>query len=201
MFVQVIRGRVDDAAGLRRQLERWLDELAPGATGWLGSTGGVAADGSSIALARFESAAAAKANNDRPEQGQWWAETEKCFAEPPTFLDSEDVEEYLAGGSDDAGFVQFMAGTVTDRARMAAMDTAFTEAAADIRPDVIGGIRVWTGGDAYVEAVYFTSEAEARANEAKELPAELQALFAEMGDIVGDVSYTDITDPWLFSPK
>jgi hypothetical protein len=201
MFVQVIKGRVDDADGLRRQLERWVEELAPGATGWLGSTGGVAADGTSIAFARFESAAAAKANSDRPEQGQWWAETEKCFAEAPTFADSEDVEEWLAGGSDDAGFVQFMSGTVKDRARMAAIDAAFTEQAGDFRPDVLGGVRVWTGGDAYVEAVYFTSEAEARANEAKELPAELQALFAEMGEVVGDVEYTDITDPWLHSPK
>lgn len=200
MFVQVIKGRVEDAAGLRRQLDRWVKELAPGAEGWLGSTGGVAADGTSIAFARFESAEAARANSDRPEQGQWWAETEKCYAEAPTFEESEDVDEYLAGGSDDAGFVQFMSGTVTDRARLAAMDAAFSELSATYRPDVIGGVRVWTGGDNYVEAVYFTSEDEARANEAKELPAEIQALFAEMGDIVGDVTYLDITDPWLSSP-
>jgi hypothetical protein len=201
MFVQVIRGRVEDVEGLRRQLDRWLAELAPGATGWLGSTGGVAADGTSITFVRFESAEAARANSDRPEQGQWWAETEKCFSEAPTFEESEDVDEYLAGGSDEAGFVQFMSGTVTDRSRLAAMDEAFTEHSPSIRPDVIGGIRAWTGGDAYVEAIYFTSEAEARANEARELPAELQALFAEMGEIVGEVTYVDITDPWLHSPK
>jgi hypothetical protein len=201
MFVQVIRGQVADAEALHRQLERWVEELAPGATGWLGSTGGVAADGRSIAFARFESADAAKANSERPEQGQWWAETEKCYAAPPTFTDSEDVEEWLAGGSDDAGFVQFMSGTVKDRGRMAAIDAAFTERAAELRPDVIGGTRVWTGGGNYVEAVYFTSEAEARANESKEMPADLQAQFAEMQEIMGEVEYTDITDPWLYSPR
>lgn len=201
MFVQVIRGRVTDVQGLRRQLDRWMEDLAPGATGWLGSTAGVAADGRSITFARFESADAARANSDRPEQGQWWTETEKCFAEAPTFAESEDVEEWLGGGTDDAGFVQFMSGAVTDRARLAAMDEAFNETAADVRPDVRGGVRVWTGGDAYVEAVYFTSEAEARANEAKELPPEMQKLFEEMGEVVGDVEYTDISDPWLYSPR
>ena len=31
MFVQAIEGRVADPEGLRRQLERWMSELRPGA--------------------------------------------------------------------------------------------------------------------------------------------------------------------------
>ena len=41
MFVQAFEGRVADQDGLRRQLERWMTELRPGAHGFLGSTAGV----------------------------------------------------------------------------------------------------------------------------------------------------------------
>ena len=34
MFVQVIKGRTEDAVGLRRQLDRWRDEVRPGAIGF-----------------------------------------------------------------------------------------------------------------------------------------------------------------------
>ncbi|HET7719308.1 MAG TPA: hypothetical protein VFK43_05020, partial [Acidimicrobiales bacterium] len=131
---------------------------------------------------------------------QWWAETEKVFDGAPTFEESEDVEEWLGGGSDDAGFVQFMTSTVKDRARMTAMDQEFMARADDLRPDVLGGVRVWLAGDRCTEAVYFTSEADARANEAKEMPPEVQEAFATMGDIMGEVEYTDISTPLLYSP-
>ena len=41
MFVQAIEGRVADREALRRELERWENELRPGARGFLGSTAGV----------------------------------------------------------------------------------------------------------------------------------------------------------------
>jgi predicted RNA polymerase sigma factor len=77
VFVQVIQGQVSDAGQVRAALDRWARELAPGATGWLGSTAGVTQDGRFIALARFESEEAARRNSDRPEQDQWWTETAK----------------------------------------------------------------------------------------------------------------------------
>ena len=72
MFVQVIQAQVSDAAAVREAMERWAQELAPGAEGWLGTTAGVTDDGRFIALARFDSAQAARRNSDRPEQGEWW---------------------------------------------------------------------------------------------------------------------------------
>jgi hypothetical protein len=65
VFVQVIQGQVSDPAALRAALDRWLQELAPGATGWLDSTSGVTEDGRFIAVVRFESAEAAKRNSYR----------------------------------------------------------------------------------------------------------------------------------------
>ena len=93
MFVQVIEGRVSDPESVRRQLDRWNDELKPQATGYLGSTGGITDDGRLIMFARFESEEAAQANADRPEQGEWFAEMAKCFDGDVSFTNSTDVDD------------------------------------------------------------------------------------------------------------
>src|SRR4051794_12010537 len=103
MFVQVIKGKVSDPSAVRAALDKWGSELAPGATGWLGSTTGVTDDGTLIAVARFDSVENARGNSDRPEQGRWWAETERLFDGEVTFDDSTEVEDYLAGDPDTAG--------------------------------------------------------------------------------------------------
>ena len=199
MFVQIIEGKVSDKAELRRQVDRWHAELRPGATGYLGTTGGVTDDGASFVLVRFESAAAATSNSDRPEQGAWWAETEKCYDGPVSFTGSEDVEQFLSGGSNDAGFVQVMKSSeAPDRAVMKDLDDRFAQHAATWRPDLIGGVRVWTSPTSAVEVNYFTSEAAARANENKEPPAELADLFAQFGEMMAKTEFIDLRDPWLF---
>jgi hypothetical protein len=198
MFVQVIEGQVADREGLRSQLERWQKELRPGATGLLGSTSGVTDDGIGIAVVRFESAEAAKANSERPEQGAWWAETERCYEGPVTFSESDDIEEYLGGGSDDAGFVQVMKTRGVDRARVREMDSKFEAHAATWRPDLIGGLRVWTGADSYVDVAYFTTEAEAREGEKREPPAELAAAMTEFEGMMANTEFLDLRDPWLY---
>src|SRR3954451_23950380 len=103
MFVQVIQGYVDDPAPLATALETWVRDIAPGAIGWLGSTGGVTDDGRFIALARFESAEAAQRNSERPEQSQWWSETSRLFSKEVTFSDSSDVVVEATGDPDQAG--------------------------------------------------------------------------------------------------
>ena len=180
MFVQAIEGRVADGDGLRRQLERWMSELRPGAQGFLGSTAGVTDGGDAVAFARFETSSDAEANSERPEQGQWWAETEKCFEGEVRFTDSDDVDIFLAGGSSDAGFVQVMKGKEMDRDRVRALDVQFEAHAASFRPDVLGGFRMWTGPDSYIEVVYFTNESDARQGESSKPPAELAPRTATM---------------------
>ncbi|MGH9177907.1 MAG: hypothetical protein ACRD0N_05060 [Acidimicrobiales bacterium] len=200
MFVQIIQGRSSDAEGLRRQGEQWEAELLPGATGFLGSTGGVAADGTAILLARFESEEAAQANSNRPEQGAWWNETAKYFDGEVTFRNSTDVDTTFEGGSDRAGFVQIMQGRVTDRDRLNELEAEFLPTLKELRPDLIGSVRAWDG-DWFVEAIYFTSEPEARKGEAAMAEApEAAEGFEEYMTLVQDVSYIDLTDPWLRSP-
>jgi hypothetical protein len=203
MFVQVIMGKVTDAAAVRAALDRWTDELAPGATGWLGSTAGVTDDGRLVALARFESEEAARRNSDRPEQDQWWAETAKLFDGEATFRDSTKVMPDLRGDPDQAGFVQVMQGQQgpdPDRAQQLMNQNADEWAA--FRPDVIGSLGISHADDTWTMALYFTSEAEAREGERKEPPPELKAQMDEMNQLsVGVPEFFDLRDPWLRSPK
>ncbi|HUR23943.1 MAG TPA: hypothetical protein VMZ73_08755 [Acidimicrobiales bacterium] len=199
MFVQVMEGRVSDVEGLRAQLDKWRAELAPGAKGFLGTTAGLIADGSFIGVVRFESEEAARANSDRPEQGEWWAETASKYDGEVTFTNCPEADTFGAGGSDDAGFVQVMKGR-GDRATLTSL-AAETEAMLQkSRPDVIGGIVAWPGDGTFIQAIYFTSEAEARANEGKE-PAtdEERQAWERMSSAMQIDSYIDISDPWLFS--
>jgi hypothetical protein len=199
MFIQVIQGKVRDEAGLRRNMQRWQTDLQPGAKGYLGTTSGTSDDGTFIALARFESAEAARRNSDRPEQGQWWAETEKCFDGEVTFLDCPDVMQWLDGGSDDAAFVQIMEGHSRDRKRMHELMNQYGDRIHEMRPEIIGATLSSFGDDGYVEAVYFRSESEAREHEKLDVPDDLRSIFEEENELMGDVSYFDLHQPMLVS--
>ena len=103
MFVQVIKGQTNDAAGLQQQAERWAADVRPGAIGHLGGTFGIAEDGTFVVLARFEDEASARANSDRAEQRAWWEESARLNDGDP-FHESSDVTTLFDRGSDDAGF-------------------------------------------------------------------------------------------------
>lgn len=197
MFVQMMEGRVADKDRLRQQMDRWVDELKPGATGYLGSTGGVTDDGDVILFARFESVDSARANSERPEQGRWWAETESCFDGEVSFTESEDVETFLSGGSNDAGFVQVMKTRGVDHRQAAELDSQMEAVAAEWRPDLIGGFRMWTGPDTAVEVNYFTSEADARAGEQKPPPPDFAGDQATFESLMENATFLDLRDPWL----
>src|SRR5689334_11063567 len=126
MFIQVIQGKTGDKAGLARQNDRWQKDLAPGATGYLGMTGGVADDGTVVFLARFDSEAAARANSERPEQGTWWSDTAKYFEGDVTFRDCTDVDVEQIGDLDRAGFVQVMQGVASDKDRVRQIGSQLT---------------------------------------------------------------------------
>ena len=199
MFVQVIQGRTGDAGRLRARMDQWVRDLSAGAIGWLGSTAGVTADGTGIALARFESVDAARRNSQRPEQGQWWAETATLFGEV-TFHDCSQVHLFGRGGSDDAGFVQIMQGRYTDPAKAVELLQRSEQPLRELRPEVIGGELCLHGDGGFTQAVYFTSESEARAGEKKQPPPEVREWLDEGAAITTDLTFYDLADPWLHSP-
>ena len=199
MYIQVIQGKTNDKAGLLRQSERWEQELAPGAKGFLGTTGGVADDGTTILLARFDSEPDAKANSERPEQGAWWSETAKYYDGDVTFRNCPDVDVTLVGDPDKAGFVQVMQGRCADRARLLELEKQFMPQLTEMRPDVLGSVRGWDG-DHFTEAIYFTSEADARKGEAKMGESGPPPAMDEYNALTEDVTFVDLNDPWLRSP-
>jgi hypothetical protein len=202
VFVQVIQGQVSDAGKARAALDRWVQELAPGATGWLGSTAGVTDDGKFIALVRFESEEAARRNSVRPEQDRWWAETAKLFSGEATFRDSTDVVVDIIGEPDQAGFVQVMQGRGNDPDRARELMAQDSEEWAAFRPDIIGSAGAQHDGGAYTMALYFTSEEEAREGERKDPPPAMKAQMDEMNALsIGVPEFFDLKQPWLYSPR
>jgi hypothetical protein len=201
MFVQVIRGRVSDKDALKAQIDRWRNDVAPGAAGWLGSTSGVTDDGRAIAVVRFESEDAARENERRPEQDAWWSETAGLFDDDPSFTESSTVDVEQQGDPDAAGFVQVMRGQTSDpdRAKELMDDDSLDWRSA--RPDVLAMVSVNEPDGWWTNVVYFNSEAEAREGEAKPMPEAAQAMMQELMSLaVGEMEYFDLKEPWLHTP-
>jgi hypothetical protein len=207
VFVQVIRGPVEDRQAARAAIDRWAQELGPVASGWLGTTAGVTADGELVLAARFDSEAAARANSARPEQDAWWRETSRLFTAKPTFLDSTEIDVQLSGDPDKAGFVQVMTGRTSDPQRSREiMQEAFAGDRADAwaayRPDTIGSLIATYADNSYTSVMYFTSEAEAREGEKRQPPPELVALMEPMMALEQEEpTFADLTEPWLYGPR
>jgi len=202
MFIQVIKGKVSDRAAVQAHMDRWHDELSAGAQGWLGTTAGVAADGTMVALVRFEDAAAAQRNSDRPEQGEWWAGMERLIEGEASFQDSQRVMVDVRGNPEDAGFVQVMQGGSTDPERAwKLMEEDDTDWSA-FRPDILGSISIGHPDGRWTMVNYFTSEAEARAGEQKEPTPEMAQMMDELNSLAdGPPTFIDITEPVYSSPR
>lgn len=200
MFVQVFQGQVLDEVQIRGALDRWVEEVSPGATGWLGSTAGVTEDGRFIALARFDTEEHARRNSDRPEQDAWWSVTSKLFTGPVTFQDSVDVLADIVGDPGSAGFVQVMQGRGSDPARVREIMEEDPAAWAEFRPDILASVAVNHVEGAYTMAIYFTSLEAAREGETKEPPETLLAAMEEMNSLsIGEPTFFDLKQPWLAS--
>ena len=139
------------------------------------------------------------ANSARPEQDRWWAETAQLLDGDAVFRNSTDVDVDVNGDPDQAGFVQVMQGRGSDpeRAKQLMAQDADKGGA---RPDVIGSVTIGHDEGAYTMVMYFTSEAEAREGERKELPPELQAQMEEMNKLsIGEPEFFDLKQPILVS--
>ena len=199
--MQIIQGRVHDPGAARATLDRWLTDLKPGATGWLGGTYGVAANGTLVACVRFTDKAAAMANSARPEQASWWKDMETHFDGPVTFHDCDDVTLLLGGGSDDARFVQVIQGRVTDRARFVELMDRSGDLLSHYRPDVLGATIAIDADGVVTETVAFTSEQAAREAEHRTMPEDARALVDEEMSLLKDVVYLDLESPWFASAQ
>lgn len=202
MFVQVIRGKVRDASDVRAALETWGRDLAPTATGWLGSTVGVTDDGTMVAVARFDNEESARRNAERPEHERWWDELKQIVEGELTVDDSTDVDDYVVGDPGTAGFVQVMRGQVTDLERATTLMRRRPDNFTEIRPDILGLLGIAHTDGRWTSVAYFTSEAEARQRESQEPPPDFVAMMEELMSLsVGAPTYDDLRQVWFLSPE
>lgn len=199
MFVQVITAPVGDKEAIKRAMDGWDEERRPQANGFLGATSGISAQDTFVAVARFESEELARRNSDDPAQTAWWNELSKGFAGEATFHDCTEIEVSGGGGSDEAGFVQVIQGRARDKQAIQNMGKQFESRMAELRPDIIGSLTAWDG-DVFTDVVYFTNEAEARAGEAKPLPADIQAGMEMWQSVTEGAQFHDLNEPRMVSP-
>ena len=102
MLVEVMTGTTGNPDGMRRLISDWVADLSPGTTGWRGTTAGVAADGTFIAMTEIDSATAQIPGHDR-----WRTATLAALEGEPSSLvyDRVTVRE-LPGDAATAGFVR-----------------------------------------------------------------------------------------------
>jgi hypothetical protein len=197
MFIQVIQGKCTKQDELRALAESWRTEVGEtGDSGFLGGTYGFTDDDMFVGVVRFENREKAMANSARPEQGAWAERMTALMDGPVEFHDCDDVTLFLDGGSDQAGFVQIIRGKVQDPERLKAMMSQDTEMLHRERPDIIGGTLAIEADGTFTETIAFTTEAEARAGEAKEMPAEMRET---MEAALGEVRFMDLHHPWFES--
>lgn len=195
MFIQIIQAPCTRHDDVRALGDRWVEELSPGATGWLGGTYGFTDEDMFLGVVRFDSRESAMANSARPEQSAWWREMESCFDGPAEFHDCDDVTLMMDGGSDQAGFVQIIRARVDDPEKFKQMLTSDTESMHQMRPDILGGTIAFEPDGWVTETIAFTSEDEARKYEASaEMPQDMRS---EMDQMMHEVTYLDLHHPWF----
>ncbi len=197
MFIQIIQGRCTQQDELRALITGWRAELGPTADGWLGGTYGFTDDDQFVGVVRFESRESAMSNSARPEQAAWADRMMALMDGPVEFHDCEDVTLLMDGGSDDAGFVQVIRGTVADPDRLKQM-MADTSLLHEMRPDILGGTLAIEADGTFIETVAFTDEASARAGEQLELPAETRETLESA---MQGATFLDLHHPWFESAR
>jgi hypothetical protein len=197
MFIQVIQGKCSRRQEVRQLSDSWVSESGETAPGWLGGTYGFTDNDDFFAVVRFESREAAMENSSRPETDAFAKKMGELMDGEPSFFDSDEVETFLDGGSDDAAFVQIIRGKAdpglwqklgNDESQLRAM-----------RPDIIGGTVAIQNDGSFVETVAFKDEASAREGEASGAQAP-QDIEDALQQILEGATFYDLREVWFSSP-
>jgi hypothetical protein len=195
VFIQMIQGACARQDEMRHLVDDWCGRMAD-RPGWLGGTYGFTDDDCFIGVGRYEDRDACAMWCKDPEAAPYWAAAAELFDESCDIFESDDVSIMLAGGSDDAGFVQVMHGRVSDpdRLRHLLTDTTMTTMLHDARPEIIGATFALQGDGTSTETVAFTDEEAARNGERVHMPEDVAA---ELEAAMGAVEYIDLHAPWF----
>ncbi|MDQ3974861.1 MAG: hypothetical protein M3276_11180, partial [Actinomycetota bacterium] len=159
VFVQITQGTVRDAEQANDLYRRWLDDIAPGADGWLSLTAGVTEDDDIIAVTRFASELAARANSQRSEQTRWWDELNQQLVTPLVIHHCMAVATFGESRPDNPGFVQVVQGTTPGLSEV--MERVAETEQHNIYEhylDVIGGLIADHGDGGFSELIFYPSD-------------------------------------------
>ncbi len=196
IFVQIVQGEVHHPERTRDHYERWFDQVAPGADGWLSSTAGVTEDNEFVAVVRFASELAVRANTQRPEHTRWWEEMQREFAAPATVHHCARVATFGESRPDHAGFAQVVQGT-TGKLSEVLENVAETEQhhIYEHHLNVTGGLVADHGDHRFTELIYYPSDEAARHSGTEGLARKGVSLVERLAGVVADVRYFDLHDP------
>lgn len=195
MFARFVQGPVADPEALGRLWRQWREALAADVDGWIDAAGGITAEGAFVAVMRFASPEAAQPALLALDARR--AEAAPCFAREPVILHSDDATAARDGPIRDAGFVQLMLSTVTDPPTVERIERDVADVFAAWRPDELAAHRVWLPDGRRLSVDYFTSEAEARANQQREPPPELVEAYPEWMARHADLEWFELSQPWI----
>ena len=196
MFIQVIQGKCSRRQEVRQVSDSWVNHAGGTAPGWLGGTYGFTDDDDFFAVVRFESREAAMENSQRPETSEFARKMGELMEGEPSFFDSDEVETFLDGGSDDATFVQIIRGKGDPTLWQKMGDTSQLR---EMRPDVIGGTVAIQNDGSFVETIAFTDEESARQGEQSDAQPPEDVAEA-MQQLMDGAKFYDLREVWFSSP-
>lgn len=199
MFVSVIEGNVLAKALLRNAWEQLQTALSAD-DGWIRSAAGVDGSGRFIGLTYLSSAEAWSELVKRADV-RLWLDNVQAHLDSPTSSESPQASVLIDPGHEPARFMQFIKARTSDVERFTAVNDAFQIEVRSHRPDVVGSLITWLEGDRFIETVLFSSEQDARDAESREFPGGIEGLFGELMQLMQDIDYRDVRDPWLASSK
>lgn len=198
VFLQIIQAPAANPTGVRQAWERWHDNVAPGAIGWTQSIAGITDDGEFIAVVEFVSEEAARNNEQRPEQDEWWRDMSAELQGDAAFHECSSVSQYGAALDDKVQVVQVVEG------RAAQIEGLLREVPQREHHHVVesdlglsGGLIGIHDGGQFTEVVWYPSEDAARDPETGQFRERGVSMIEGLADHISDIRYLTLQDPWI----
>jgi hypothetical protein len=200
VFIRILRGQVVDGAATLAEVRRWREELGAGVLGWRRLTAGIGEEGELVLALRYDTEAAARRDQDRPELAAWQAAADRHLTAPGHWYECPVVHTMKDGDTGEAGFVRVVQGRLADPVRLAAMRAEVERTLRDRAPHVLGvTVAEHADGIGFTELTYLTSERETRAAE-RQMPVEMAVQLGTVRSYVEGLKEVELRAPLLASP-
>lgn len=195
MFVELVRGRAVDRAGLHEAWDQAVAGIVDDAVGWLGATAGLASHGGFVAFLGFESEEAARITMDRLDGRAAWDRLTSLVPDR-TFRECPNVRALCLRDPRHTDFVEVTQGPANDIGRIVSVFESSGQAGT-ANEAVIGGLLCWDDTGFTSCALYFRSPQAGAASTPNMLRQDAEALIdrPEQFDLAGPWSILTVAGP------